>query len=95
MGAIHTDLSFVRKNFPPGVFRSVWDRLCDQLFGFMPIGLFADGNLPDIDIWKGGVSLDVDAEPYQFTVVTDDGDTPKAGDVILYKGKYYVIGNVE
>ena len=75
------------------VFRSVWDRLCQQLFGATPPGMDSEDQLPDIEIWKDGVVMTKDTYPYSFSVTSSDG-TPKPGDVVLYKGKYYVIGAV-
>ena len=78
------------------VFRSVWDRLCQQLFGHMPIGMNSEEQLPDIEIWKDGVVMTKDTYPYSFLVMAEDGEViPKPADVVLYKGKYYVIGAVD
>ena len=78
------------------VFRSVWDRLCQQLFGATPPGMDSEDQLPDINIWKDGVVLVKDTYPYSFRVMTESGEViPKPADVILYKGKYYVIGEVD
>ena len=80
---------------PPVIYRSVWDRLCQQLFGQIPPGMDSENILPDIKIWKDGVTMQSDEEGnYTFTVTTDDGTTPKPDDVILYKDKFYVIGVV-
>ena len=77
------------------VFRSVWDRLCQQLFGAIPPGMDTEDILPDITIWDKGVVLVADENGnYDFTINSVSG-TPKAGDVILYKGKFYIIGEVE
>ena len=108
--AVHTGLAFVGR--PGGgnggcgcnsdcmggarVFRSVWDRLCQQLFGHLPIGMNSDEQLPDINIWKDGVVMTKDTYPYSFRVMTESGEEiPKPADVVLYKGKYYVIGEVD
>ena len=109
MSAVHSDLAFVGR--PGGahgcgckddcrggaiVFRSVWDRLCQQLFGHMPVGMDSEDQLPDIEIWKDGVVMTKDTYPYSFTVMTESGEViPKPADVVLYKGKYYVIGAVD
>lgn len=78
------------------VFRSVWDRLCQQLFGAIPPGMNSEDQLPDIEIWKDGVVMTKDTYPYSFSVMTESGEvTPKPNDVVLYKGKYYVIGAVD
>lgn len=107
MSAVHSDVAFVGR--PGGahdcgccnpcrggamVFRSVWDRLCQQLFGALPTGMNAEDQLPDIQIWKDGVVMTKDTYPYSFRVTSSDG-TPKPGDVVLYKGMYYVIGEVD
>jgi len=94
MKAVDTDLTFVKNCCPPGYYRSVWDRLVDQLFGATPVGMGSEEQIPYVDIWKDGVVKTNDTEPYSFTIVTDDSDTPKAGDIVLYKGVYYVIGTV-
>lgn len=109
MSAVHSDLAFVsRPGIAPGcgcnpgcqgsamVFRSVWDRLCQQLFGAMPPGMNSEDQLPDIKIWKDGVVMTKDTYPYSFSVMTESGEiSPKPNDVVLYKGKYYVIGAVD
>lgn len=106
MSAVHSDLAFVGNpggcGCKPGcqgggmVFRSVWDRLVQQLFGATPPGMDNEDQLPDIDIWKDGVVMTKDTYPYAFSVMTSDGEAlPKPGDVILYKNKYYVIGAVD
>ena len=78
------------------VFRSVWDRLCQQLVGHMPVDMDSEDQLPDIEIWKDGVVMTKDTYPYSFLVMTEDGEViPKPADVVLYKGKYYVIGAVD
>ena len=107
MSAVHSNLMFVQNgNGGQGcgcgcdgrgqtiVFRSVWDRLVHQLFGSIPIGMVAEGQLPDIHIYKDNVVLLNDEEPYSFAVVTDDGSVPQPNDVIEYKDKFYVIGAV-
>ena len=79
----------------PGIFRSVWDRLAAQLFGKMPVDINGEAQIPNVDIWKDGVFRLTDTDPYSFTLVSEDGETPHPGDIILYKGQYYVIGEVE
>jgi len=74
------------------VFRSVWDRLIQQLFGATPLGIDSEDQLPDIKIWKDGVELVDDSYPYTFHVTTPDGEQPRPYDVIFYKGVYYIIG---
>lgn len=95
--AVESDLSFVQHPgcCNPAVFRSVWDRLCEQLFGAMPAGMDAGSQLPNIEIWENGVSLENEASPFTFKVVSDGNDAPKASDIIKYKGKFYIIGAVE
>ena len=101
MNATKSDLVFVGNHgncacsCTPQVFRSVWDRLCRQLFGAMPPDMASEDQLPDIDIWKDGVALQDDSYPYTFVVTTDGESTPKHADVIEYKGKYFVIGEVQ
>lgn len=100
MNATKSDLVFVGTHgncacsCTPQVFRSVWDRLCRQLFGAMPPDMASEDQLPDIDIWKGGIMRQGGDYPYTFTVISDEEDAPKPADVILYKGKYFVIGAV-
>lgn len=77
------------------VFRSVWDRLVQQLFGATPLGIDSEDQLPDIRIWKDGVTLVDDSYPYTFRVMTPTGEQPRPQDVVLYKGKYFVIGAVD
>lgn len=107
MSAVHSDLAFVGRPGGHGcgcnngchggamVFRSVWDRLVQQLFGATPPGMDNEDALPDIDIWKDGIVLQGGDNPYTFTVISDEDKAPKPTDVILYKGKYYVIGAVD
>lgn len=108
MSAVHSDIAFVGRPGGAGcgchndcrggamVFRSVWDRLCQQLFGAIPQGMNTDDILPDITIWQYGVAEQGDENGiFTFTITTSGEETPKASDVILYKGKYYVIGEVE
>lgn len=102
MPAIQSGLSFVESTFPDGcgcgtpkaVFRSVWDRLVKQLFGAIPPGMTPQEQIPDIGIWDGGVVLMNDTVPYTFSVLSDGEERPKQGDIIVYKGQYYVIGVV-
>ena len=77
------------------VFRTVWDRLVQQLFDAMPPGMLGEGQIPNVDLWDRGVALQGGDDPYTFAVVTDEEDSPIAGDVISYKGKYYIIGSVQ
>ena len=77
------------------IFRSVWDRLIQQLFKATPLGMDSEDQLPSITIWEDGVELVSDAYPYSFHVTSESGNTPKPNDVILYKGRYYVIGEVD
>lgn len=100
--AVCSDLTFVegggcccKGGNPPMYFRSAWDRLCQQLFGAIPPGMDAEAQLPDITIWKDGVTLVDDSYPYTFKVVSPSGQSPKPYDVVLYKGVYYVIGAVD
>lgn len=107
MSAVHSDLAFVGRPVDKGcgcnngcqggamVFRSVWDRLVQQLFGATPPGMDNEYTLPDINIWKGGVVMTEDENPYSFVVMSEADDAPKPADVIFYKGKYYVIGAVD
>lgn len=76
-------------------FRSVWDRLCRQLFGAMPPSMDSEDQLPDIDIWKDGVALVDNSYPLTFVVSSDGETAPKPADVIEYKGRFYVIGTVK
>ena len=79
----------------PMYFRSVWDRLIQQLFGAPPVGMNSEEQLPDIKIWKDGVELVGDTYPYTFHVTTTAGVSPRPYDVVLYNGRYYVIGAVD
>lgn len=51
--------------------------------------------MPDVDLWKDGIAMVDDSYPYTFVVTTDGESAPKHADVIEYKGKYYVIGEVQ
>lgn len=96
--AVCTDIQYVE---PGGccrsrmVFRSVWDRLCQQLFGAIPPGMDTEDILPDITIWQEGVILqEKEGGEFSFTVTTSSEEPPKAQDVILYKGIFYIVGEV-
>ena len=54
----------------------------------------SEDQLPSIEIWKDGVVMTKDTYPYSFRVTSADG-TPKPGDVVYYKGMYYIIGEVD
>lgn len=102
MDAINSDLVFVGNrnkscacSCSPQTFRSVWDRLCRQLFGAMPPDMASEDQLPNIDIWKDGVAMTDDSYPYTFVVTSDGEESPKPTDVIEYKGQYFVIGEVK
>lgn len=95
MKAICTDLAYAKSCCPKGVYQSVWDRLCERLFGALPPGMDSDSILPNVEIWKNGVIKQNDTSPYTFTVVSDGEVAPKASDIILYKGQYYIIGAVD
>lgn len=97
--AVCTDIQYVE---PGGccrsrmVFRSVWDRLCQQLFGAIPPGMDTEDILPDITIWQEGVILqEEEGGEFSFTVTTSSEEPPKAQDVILYKGIFYIVGEVD
>jgi len=100
--SVCTDLAYVEGGSgcckcgnPPIIYRSVWDRLVQQMFGPIPPGMDTDDILPDITIWKDGVTLVSEAGgSYSFNVTTSDGTSPKPDDVILYEDKFYVIGDV-
>lgn len=92
--AICTNIGFVEPFNPPGVYHSVWELLNARLFDAMPPGLLRENNLPNVDIWDDGIVRINDTEPYTFTIVTGESDAPKKDDIILYKGKYYIIGAV-
>lgn len=95
MRAISTDLSFVDTNCPPGVYRSLWDLLCNQLFANTTIGLETSGTFPNVKIWnEGTIVMTKTTSPYSFTIETDGEVAPKASDIILYKNKFYIIGSV-
>lgn len=80
---------------PPTIYRSVWDRLVQQMFGPIPLGMDSEDVFPSITIWEKDVTLLSDEDGvYSFSVKTSDGTSPKPDDVILYKGKYYVVGEV-
>ena len=95
MKAVSSDISYVKSCCPPNVYRSVWDRLVKEIFGPMPIGMNGELQIPNIDVWEDDVVKLNNTEPYSFTVWTDDDDAPKPGDAILYKGVYYIIGEVD
>lgn len=102
--AINSDLAYVQPACCPNgvkpncctpmVFRTVWDRLVQQLFGALPLGMDTSNILPDVEIWKDGVIALSEEPPFSFKVVSSGDKVPKPTDVILYKKKYYIIGEV-
>ena len=98
--SVCTDTAFIQNFGPCGckdrmVYRSVWDRLCQQLFGAMPPGMSPEDQLPDVEIFESGISLQGEENgEFSFTVTTS-GDAPKPFDVISYKGQFYIIGEVD
>ena len=95
MKAICAELSFIKPGCPPAVYRSLWDLLCKQLFDSFQIGLDTESTFPNVNIWKDGVALVSKDDTYTFIVADDAKEAPQASDIILYKGKYYIIGSVE
>ena len=92
---ICTEIGYLEPCKSPVVYHSAWELLNARLFDAMPAGLLAQNNLPDVETWKDGIVPDNDTEPYSFTIITSEEDGPKKDDVILYKGKYYIIGAVD
>ena len=98
--AVCTDMAYAQGGGPCGckdrmVFRSVWDRLCQQLFGAIPVGMNTEDQLPDIEIFDSGVALSGEEDgEFSFTVTTS-GEAPRPYDVISYKGQFYIIGEVD
>ena len=80
----------------PAVYRSDKDRICGKLFGPYPPGTDSEYILPDIRVWKDGVEMvDYDGRnSYSFTIEEEEPGDPKRTDIILYKGTFYVIGEV-
>lgn len=76
------------------------DRLVRLLFGALPMGMTPESQIPNIEIWKEGVEMDGgdrmdDEHPYTFTIEEDESEpNPKKADFILYKGRFYAIGDV-
>ena len=93
--AVSTDLAFVQHGpcgCPTGIYKSVWDRLIQQVFGIIPPDMDADRILPNVRVWKIGVSR---INETSFSVWDDGVTVPKRGDFIYYKGQYYIIGDVD
>lgn len=88
-------------NCGQAVFVSDLDRLCKLLFGALPLGVKSEHQIPNIEIWNDGVEMEGgyrmdDDNPYTFTIEEDGEDpNPKKADVIYYKGRFYVIGDVK
>lgn len=83
-------------NGKPVIYRSLWDRLCQQMFGPFPPAVDTDNVLPDVTIWEDGVELVSKADgSYSFNVTTTGGTSPKPFDAILYEGEFYIIGEVD
>ena len=85
----------------PAVYHSDADLLCRKLFGEIPVGINAECQLPDVEIFKDGVStedeikIDGELHEYTFTIETESGREPRKSDVVMYDGRFYVIGKVE
>ena len=81
-----------------GCFRTDETRLCDSLFKPIPPGLDPEDQIPSIRIWKDGVEMesafDDGKNEFTFTIEEEKEGDPKRPDVILYQGKFYVIGEV-
>jgi len=93
MSAISTDLLFVKQGCPPGIYRSFWDLLCEQLFAQSTLGLYTEGVFPDVVIWNEGVEL-MDSTAPSFKITTSAERTPRVSDIIFFKRKFYIIGAV-
>lgn len=95
MKAVDTGLDFVTQPScccPSGIYQTVWDRLLQQMFGRIPPGMDTETILPSIRIWKDFVQKIDDTT---FSVLDDGVNVPQPADVILYKGQYYIIGEVD
>ena len=75
-------------------YRSVWDRLCQQLFGYIPAGMDTEDILRGLVIWTDGVERVGDGLPATFRVTATGQRTPLATDIIYYKEAFYNIGAV-
>ena len=109
--AVNEQLAFVNPGFspcapcqppcappcPPSVYRSLWELLCQQLFGFIPPGMDPEDHFPSVKIWTCGIEkVSEDNGVFSFTIeAPEEVDRPKAGDVLFYKGVTYIIGDVD
>ncbi len=75
-------------------YRSVWDRLCQQLFGYIPAGMDTEEILRGLVIWKDGVERVGDGLPATFRVTATGERKPLATDIIYYREVFYNIGGV-
>ena len=93
--AVDTDIAYVAPTIPPALYKSLWDLLCNQLFGPTPVVIDTSSTFPDIQIWwhQGTITMTETERPYTFTIEFESAPTrtPEGSDVILYEGKYYVI----
>lgn len=96
--AVDTDIAYVAPTIPPALYKSLWDLLCNQLFGPTPVVIDTSATFPDIQIWwhQGTITMTETERPYTFTIEFESAPsrTPEGSDVILYEGKYYVIRSV-
>ena len=94
MKAVSTNLEYVRKrSCPPGLYHSLWEVLCSQLFE--QHGFDTDGVFPDLFIWSKDVSPVSMTYPYSFTISTSSSRTPRISDIIFFNRKVYIIGKVD
>jgi hypothetical protein len=97
MKAVETSIGFNPGfPYPPGLYRSVWDLICNTLFVEAPIGLETEGLIPDVTVWyEEVITCTSDEYPYSFKIMLSSGDViPKPSDIIFFKRNFYIIGSV-
>ena len=95
--AVYPELSSVGMDERCGcgiVYRSVYDRLCQQLYGHIPPGMDTEDILRNVFVWRRNVELVVDEIPATFRLTDTGGRVPKTTDIIYYREQYYNIGGV-
>ena len=94
--AVDTDIAYVAPTIPPALYKSLWDLLCNQLFGPTPVVIDTSATFPDITIWwhQGEITMTQTERPYVFTIEFESAPSvsPRSSDVLFYQGKFYVIG---
>ena len=97
MKAIETDIAYVQTcTCPCTTFHTYWELLCNQLFVQTAPEISEEETFDEVRVWHDAdIAMTVTTSPYTFTITIEVGETaPQASDVLLYAGKYYIVGAV-